>query len=90
MVKTGATSAYVRVMVTQPFSYPGNQLPARAKSGETTAILGETPLYHVNFCIPVTLLKSEICLPCTLGMKETLIVHQTLHRVRKRLVDADT
>ena len=23
-------------------------------------------------------------------MKETLIVHQTLHRVRKRLVDADT
>ena len=46
--KTGAISVYVHVMVTRPFSYPGNELPARAKLGETTAILGETTSISIS------------------------------------------
>ena len=37
---------------------------------------------YFNFRLPMTLYKSEICLTYTLGMKETLIGHQTLQSCR--------
>ena len=53
------------VTVTQPFSYPHNKLPAKAKHGETTAILEERPLITVYF-FPYThdAIKSDMHARC--------------------------
>ena len=57
----GTISACVHVMVTLPFSYPGNELPAKAKLGEYTAILEKTTLPRISISINPRCFKKVSC-----------------------------